>query len=623
MFRFVAVMWRAADAHREASARRAISILTDAHWRESFAAPGVRVFHLGERPQSLQALTLPNDAGIVMGTTFVRSANVLDETPAPKWIATAEHAREVVASRGRWLIDRCWGNYVAFVRAAESRRLFVLKDPAGSLPCFFSENDDVTFICSSPADLAELGLKNIEINREYLLTRVAAAYDPRQQSLLGVEQVLRGECVEFDTDTARMIRREFYWRPQTFVDSDDAFENPDFAARAMRAVVRMSTHTWAAQDERIVLRLSGGLDSSIIAGCLKDAPNKPEIHAYTYFNPRGGSDERPWARLVAAHLNCEHTEIPIAPEDVNLRRSIEIPPQPDVWQVMSYWLRSDLDQSMVERVRSHFVLNGDGGDAVFGAEASRYAASEYVRRHGVNRQLLQIASSIALRTHQSTWSVFFAAVRGRFTGVTYDSIRPLLASVRRLVNPAVLEATDLHEHGPHPWFRGDRHISWATVRRLGMYVASPEFYAVVPCSDVPDVIAPLYAQPVVETLLRIPLYRLFEDCHDRGLARRAFVREVPEPIRARLWKDRAPGFHDVLLHQQRGFIREIFLDGVLVREGLLDRAAIEQALSDRVSKIEVLPVEILRHLDAEIWARAWQSFATASEGSGVVRQLIQ
>jgi asparagine synthase (glutamine-hydrolysing) len=338
---------------------------------------------------------------------------------------------------------------------------------------------------------------------------------------------------------------------------------------------------------------------------LKDAPNKPEIHAYTYFNPRGGSDERPWARLVSAHLNCEHTEIPIAPEDINLKLALEIPPQPEPVQVVGYQLRSHLDQSIATKSQSLAVFNGDGGDAIFGAEATRYAAVEYLRRRGVNRELFLIASQVALRTHQSTWAVLYHAVKSRFTGTTQDALRSMLITISQLVKPEVLENTSLSS-SPHPWFDDNRHVAWALVRRLGMYLGSPEFYAVVPRDDVPDVVAPLYAQPVVETLLRIPLYRLFEGGRDRGLARRAFVPEVPAAILGRLWKDRAPGFHDVLMHQRREFLREMLLDGVLVSEGLLERSLVEQALSDRVSKIQVLPAEIMRHLDVELWARAWR-----------------
>jgi hypothetical protein len=46
---------------------------------------------------------------------------------------------------------------------------------------------------------------------------------------------------------------------------------------------------------------------------------------------------------------------------------------------------------------------------------------------------------------------------------------------------------------------------------------------------------------------------------------------------------------------------------VLVREGLLDRAAVDAALDPGPSKTEVLPVEFYRHLDVEIWARYWMS----------------
>jgi hypothetical protein len=45
----------------------------------------------------------------------------------------------------------------------------------------------------------------------------------------------------------------------------------------------------------------------------------------------------------------------------------------------------------------------------------------------------------------------------------------------------------------------------------------------------------------------------------------------------------------------------------LVREGLLDRAAIEEAFSDRPSRNQVLPTEISRHFDVEMWARSLES----------------
>jgi asparagine synthase (glutamine-hydrolysing) len=110
----------------------------------------------------------------------------------------------------------------------------------------------------------------------------------------------------------------------------------------------------------------------------------------------------------------------------------------------------------------------------------------------------------------------------------------------------------------------------------------------------------------MELLLRIPIYTHFHRGRDRGLAREAFSAEVPEPILKRLWKDRAPGFHEQLLERQRDFLKETLLDGALVRHGLLNRALLEEVLSAGPSKNTVYPGEIFRHLDSELWARHWQ-----------------
>jgi len=176
----------------------------------------------------------------------------------------------------------------------------------------------------------------------------------------------------------------------------------------------------------------------------------------------------------------------------------------------------------------------------------------------------------------------------------------------RLVSSQLRNAVALPERYPHPWFTHLRHVRWDVIRRLGTLIGTPEFYNVIDAAQPePELIAPLYAQPAVELFLRIPIHVHALGGRDRGLARRAFVREVPQPILQRLWKDRAPGFHSELLLRNLDLVRELFLDGVLVREGLLDRAAVEAALAPGPSKTQVLPVEIYRHLDVEIWARYW------------------
>jgi hypothetical protein len=70
-------------------------------------------------------------------------------------------------------------------------------------------------------------------------------------------------------------------------------------------------------------------------------------------------------------------------------------------------------------------------------------------------------------------------------------------------------------------------------------------------------------------------------------------------------KERVPGLYDEMVRRNRDFLRELFLDGVLIGEGLLSRGAVEAALSGSAARGGALPEEIFRHLDTEIWARAW------------------
>jgi asparagine synthase (glutamine-hydrolysing) len=298
--------------------------------------------------------------------------------------------------------------------------------------------------------------------------------------------------------------------------------------------------------------------------------------------------------------------VPIRPQDFQLRRALDQPLQVEPTSILAYTLRSTIEQPIASETNAAMIFNGDGGDSMFGAEAVRYAATAYVCRHGLRAEALRIASAVALYTRESTWSVLHRALTALLTGAAIDPLA-VNTSVSQLIRRDTLADAVPATVCAHPWFGSEGHAAWATVRRLGMLLGSPEFYDVIPPDDAPDVISPLYAQPVVETLLRIPLYRLFEGGRDRGLARRAFASDVPEPILARLWKDRAPGFHEQVVFMNRAFLREALLDGALVREGLLDRAAIAEALADRPSKNQVLPMEIMRHFDMEMWVRAWES----------------
>jgi asparagine synthase (glutamine-hydrolysing) len=606
MFRYIALVWKVIDEQQSRTAESLDERLRARLWTRAFAGPGLRVF-CADEGATLRGLPLANNAGVILGTLFERNRDVDDDSPARRAVLSARSCKAILASQGRWLIDNCWGNYVALVHDAPTGIVRVLKDPTGTLPCFATPFEDVTILFSQIGDCVELGMQGFSVDRAYLRKRVFGFNDLETDALEQVRQIRRGECVEIDPASHSTFRsRRFYWDPFTFLQRPSVIEDPAHAAAAVRATVRSCTQTLSGGHASLLHRLSGGLDSSIIAGCLARASTQPRIACYTFFNPQGRSDERTWARLAAEHSGFELLECPVLPAEINFADLVRVRPATEPQSLLSYMMRSTLDHRLATERKVTAVFTGDGGDSGFCSDSFSYAVTDYLRRHGPRLAALRLASEVALRTERSTGAVLLSSIRRWLFGGKLSDVRPALLMGSQLVSPQLRDSFMLPESYPHPWFSQLRYVPWDVILRLGLLVGTPEFYNVIDAAQPePELIAPLYAQPAIELLLRIPIHVHAEGGRDRGLARRAFAREVPEPILQRQWKDRAPGFHSELLLRNLDLVRELFLDGLLVREGLLDRAAVEAALAAGPSKTAVLPIEILRHLDVEIWARSW------------------
>jgi asparagine synthase (glutamine-hydrolysing) len=148
-------------------------------------------------------------------------------------------------------------------------------------------------------------------------------------------------------------------------------------------------------------------------------------------------------------------------------------------------------------------------------------------------------------------------------------------------------------------------VNLETLLRLGPLAFPANFYDASTChrDSAPYAASPLCAQPVVELCARIPVDVHFVGGRNRGLARRAFAAEVPAPILRRQWKDRPLLHLGQVIALNLSFIREHLLGGQLVKERILDRRAVEQALSGGPTRSGAIGSEILMHLDLELWIR--------------------
>jgi len=147
-------------------------------------------------------------------------------------------------------------------------------------------------------------------------------------------------------------------------------ETIDSLESGFRDALRAGVASAAGDAERVGCFLSGGLDSSTVAGMLGPATGR-KARTYSIGFDEEGYDELEYARCAAEHFDTDHHEYYVTQEDVAdfLPRISEIYGEPygNSSAVPTYYCASMAAKDGVE-----LLLGGDGGDELFGGNA-RYA----------------------------------------------------------------------------------------------------------------------------------------------------------------------------------------------------------------------------------------------------------
>jgi len=606
MFRYIALIWNpknlAASETVDLLSRRIADVVSTL--RECFRNDGLIVMCSDAEGSGLKPYHLENVSGVLLGRPFRRNSDINDDCAAKECTFDSAACDRLIASKGHSLITDYWGEYVAFLIDKSDAVKRIIKDPTGNLPCFQCSwrNVDIVFSCLS--DCIDLRLLPFTINWSYVESNVGSGgYDASLKSLNEVTEVHRGECLEITSERRSTIK--LYWHPTLFAEPERAIESVSSAVQALRATVRSATRTLAQSHERVLMRLSGGLDSSIISGCLRDIAPRPAVGSYTYFAPRGRSDERRWARLAAEYAGSEHLELAMDPLNVRLDSLTGARPSVSPTSAFSQLKLGEMEREIAATHSYTAVFSGDGGDSVLGGVCIPSAVDDFIRLRGLSTGIFKLAAQVALRTDTLAWHVLCNAARRRMFGSSMRDYREKLLRGTALAADTTRGRRLNCDTFPHPWFKDHSEVPWHIINRLGNLIGPPDFYDpfVPPATSSPFVASPLYSQPVVELCLRIPVFVHFFAGRERGLARAAFRHEVPAQILRRQWKDRAPGVFEELVFRNRKFLRDMLLGGALCSHKLLDAGAIESVLSDDINTKPFFVNELMKHLILEIWVR--------------------
>jgi asparagine synthase (glutamine-hydrolysing) len=601
VLRFIALVWDASHAAGAVAAQLAsCHAAVSAQWQTVAVSDGLLVLYRSVGAEADEAQVLPHRAGVVLGRIFRKT---FDEPSAAQSVTLdAKEAVAIVRSDGRDLTDRYWGRYVAFLRDEADQTTHVLRDPSGHMPCFSTAFRGMTIYFSHAQDCVALGLMRFSINWRYV-----AAYmcnwrlHNRQTGLNEISEVRAGECVAHRSNT---VSTQNYWQPVE-IARQDPVESFDAAVTLLRNTTRACVWAWASCYPRIIHSLSGGLDSSIVLSCLCSAPSRPAITCLHYFGEStADADERRFARMAAERWSCELVERKLDAAAVQLESILHVAKsaRPGVYQYSVQ--HGSFEEQLAQRTGATAVFKGIGGDQVFFQGRGTLAVADYLHG-GALRKGWQLAKQVAQVQRASIGSVF---ATGLLHGLT-RRWNPLaeLGGESCLVKPDVIEAVRNDKNWLDDWIASDTHLPEGKLRHIEQMRVPFDYYDPLDRLVHAQRVHPLLSQPLIEACLRIPTYFMAFGGRDRAAERAAFASDLPRAIASRSTKGALDSYMQQLQRRNLPFIKSMMLDGLLVREGLLDRASVEASFNAGLTSSRPLSELFVYHLSTEAWLRSWST----------------
>jgi asparagine synthase (glutamine-hydrolysing) len=578
-------------------------------WRTAADRPGFYAAYVDGGAGADRAISLHDRSGVIFGQVFRSETDVT--SPGSITSMSIAASDQILRSAGGALLSGYWGHYVAALYYPETRTARVLRAPASPLACFHLKAGTINVFFSWLADCVALRLTALSINWDSITTQVVGGdYLTHETAINEIESLECGESIEC-APTGCIVHR--LWDPHRLLQ-DRSLGDFCEATRAMRKAVEQSVHALSSNHEGILVRLSGGLDSSIVLGTLARSPIGRRLTAVNYYS-RDCGDERPYARIMARSVDCRLVEYP-RDDGLDLRR----------FQDCNLTARPVLDLSapdvearnatLARDLHATAIFDGELGDNVFGRRPGPGVLAECMRRNGIGRRFLSYTVAYAMLTQQSVWRALALMQRERTKVSSFSAARALrdrygmegANSLQLASAEAKKHYEGIAERFVHPWAKDVRPLGLDSHRLLfGLItVTSTAYHSPFATPDDPPRVSPLISQPVVETALRIPGYLHCTSGQDRAVARTAFADTLPATILYRGVGKGGPSLwaRDVI-EKNSEFLREFLLDGILVGRGLLARKKVEIALSSRITKSSVMLADIFAKLYIEAWIRAF------------------
>ena len=297
------------------------------------------------------------------------------------------------AEEGPECLQRLNGMFALAVWDGRRHELYLARDRFGIKPLYLCRNGDGLAFASELRSLRAGGFpETSRLNALQLRHYLAYGYlSPEGAPFESVQSLPPATILTIDTEGRE--QHSTYWSPPV---PEEPRSTPGQIVEHMREVLENSVGRQLVADVPVGVFLSGGLDSSTVSALARRRVSGPLRTFSVGFEGPDAVSELPAAREIARHLESDHHELMMDPEEVarDLEQIIDglDAPLADPTAIPTWYM------SRLARERVTVALSGEGADEVFGGYARQRYDVALDRIGKVGRRLLPMALRLAGRT---------------------------------------------------------------------------------------------------------------------------------------------------------------------------------------------------------------------------------
>jgi len=287
----------------------------------------------------------------------------------------------LIESQGVAAFAKLNGMFAFAVLDRQKRKLWLVRDRLGIKPLYFSGNEDGLAFASEIKAIHALRGSRPQCETSALHEWLYYGNPLGGHTLhRGVEQLLPGYYLELDLDSFNYTKRAYWSLAEQAQRAPRVTLDPPTLIGETRRLLEQAVRRQLVADVPVGLFLSGGIDSSALAAFATRHYGRRLSTYSAGFDFQRGEGELPKARRVAAHFNTAHHEIHIAGGDVGalIERLVHHHDMPfaDAANIPLALMAGNIS------AHTKVVLQGDGGDELFGGYSRYFSLGRYLPLRG-------------------------------------------------------------------------------------------------------------------------------------------------------------------------------------------------------------------------------------------------